>query len=94
MKENDIEIALVNPFNEKIVLRDFYSSTISKGSYNWPNIDSEYIFNPKFACMPCVGKKSGPFDNYPFKCPWQVRCKNTISDHDILKKLEVLNWIR
>lgn len=39
MKENDIEIALVNPFNEKIVLRDFYSSTISKGSYNWPNID-------------------------------------------------------
>ena len=39
MKENDIEIALVKPFNEKIVLRDFYSSTISKGSYNWPNID-------------------------------------------------------
>jgi anaerobic magnesium-protoporphyrin IX monomethyl ester cyclase len=39
MKENDIEIALINPFNEKIVLRDFYSSTISKGNYNWPNID-------------------------------------------------------
>jgi radical SAM superfamily enzyme YgiQ (UPF0313 family) len=36
---DDIDIALINPFNDKIVLRDFYSSTISKGIYNWPNID-------------------------------------------------------
>ena len=35
----NLEIALINPFNKKIVLRDFYSSTISKGNYNWPNID-------------------------------------------------------
>ncbi len=35
----DTDIALINPFNKKIVLRDFYSSTISKGIYNWPNID-------------------------------------------------------
>ncbi len=33
------EIILINPPNKKIVLRDFYSSTISKGKYNWPNID-------------------------------------------------------
>lgn len=32
-------IVLVNPPNEKIVLRDMYSSTMSKGSYNWPCVD-------------------------------------------------------
>ena len=33
------KIYLVNPPNKKIVLRDLYSSTISKGYYNWPNVD-------------------------------------------------------
>ena len=33
------KIVLVNPPNNRIVLRDFYSSTISKGKYNWPNTD-------------------------------------------------------
>lgn len=33
------KIVLVNPPNKKIVLRDLYSSTISKGLYNWPCID-------------------------------------------------------
>ena len=61
--------------------------------YNWTNKTSNYIFNQKFNCMPCVGNQNGPFDNYPFKCPWQVRCKNTISENDIIKKLEDLNWI-
>ena len=32
-------VVLVNPPNERIVLRDMYSSTISKGHYNWPNTD-------------------------------------------------------
>lgn len=32
-------IVLVAPPNEAIVLRDMYSSTISKGHYNWPNTD-------------------------------------------------------
>jgi len=36
---NTKEIVLINPPNNQIVLRDFYSSTISKGKYNWPNID-------------------------------------------------------
>lgn len=33
------KIVLVNPPNARIVLRDMYSSTISKGLYNWPNVD-------------------------------------------------------
>ena len=33
------KIVLVNPPNDKTVLRDMYSSTISKGLYNWPNAD-------------------------------------------------------
>lgn len=33
------KIVLINPPYESIVLRDMYSSTISKGSYNWPNSD-------------------------------------------------------
>ena len=61
--------------------------------YNWPNKNSEYIFNPIFKCMPCIGMETGPFDNHPFKCPWDVRCKNTISENDIIKKLGVLSWI-
>ena len=32
-------IVLVAPPSEAIVLRDMYSSTISKGHYNWPNTD-------------------------------------------------------
>ncbi|MBT4401342.1 MAG: radical SAM protein [Bacteroidetes bacterium] len=32
-------VVLVNPPNKKIVLRDMYSSTISKGNYNWPCTD-------------------------------------------------------
>ncbi len=37
--DENVDIVLINPYNDKIVLRDFYSSTISKGIYNWPNID-------------------------------------------------------
>ena len=61
--------------------------------YNWPNKNSEYIFNPIFKCMPCVGLETGPFDNYPFKCPWNIRCKSTINGYDMIKKLEDLKWI-
>jgi MoaA/NifB/PqqE/SkfB family radical SAM enzyme len=32
-------VALITPPNEKMVMRDMYSSTISKGSYCWPNVD-------------------------------------------------------
>ena len=39
MKNFKEKIVLVNPPNKKIVLRDLYSSTVSKGLYNWPCID-------------------------------------------------------
>ena len=39
LSTNRDTIVLVNPPNAKIVLRDMYSSTISKGSYNWPCVD-------------------------------------------------------
>lgn len=38
VKKDDV-IVLVNPPNKQIVLRDMYSSTISKGYYNWPCVD-------------------------------------------------------
>ncbi|MFZ2385957.1 MAG: B12-binding domain-containing radical SAM protein [Candidatus Omnitrophota bacterium] len=37
--ETKKRVILVNPPNPEIVLRDMYSSTVSKGSYNWPCID-------------------------------------------------------
>jgi len=61
--------------------------------YNWSNKNSKYIFNPVFSCMPCIGKENGPFDNTPFKCPWNIRCKNTIDENRIFTKLEDLKWI-
>jgi radical SAM superfamily enzyme YgiQ (UPF0313 family) len=39
LNQNRKHIVLINPPNKKIVLRDLYSSTISKGKYNWPNAD-------------------------------------------------------
>ena len=60
--------------------------------YNWSNKESSHIFNDKYSCMPCVGQSNGPFDNYPFKCPWNVRCKDTISENDIINKMKELKW--
>ena len=39
MHNQNPPVVLVNPPNEQIVLRDLYSSTVSKGLYNWPCID-------------------------------------------------------
>ena len=39
MHNHKESIVLVTPPNKKIVLRDLYSSTVSKGMYNWPCID-------------------------------------------------------
>ncbi len=97
VKESDFVVAndngvhhLSNFLNKKtLTLYNFSSYKV----YNWPNKDSNYIFKPLYNCMPCVGKENGPFDNYPFKCPWNVRCKNTIDEEDIFKKLGELKWI-
>mgnify|MGYP001445852453 CR=1 FL=1 len=61
--------------------------------YDWSKKTSKYIFNPVFQCMPCVGNTNGPFDNYPFKCPWFFRCKDTIKEDEIIRKIEDENWI-
>ncbi len=97
VKESDFVVAndngvhhLSNFLNKKtLTLYNFSSYKV----YNWPNKNSNYIFKPLYNCMPCVGKENGPFDNYPFKCPWNVRCKNTIDEEDIFKKLRELKWI-
>ena len=81
---------LSNFLNKKtLTLYNFSSHKV----YNWLNCHSNYIFKPLYNCMPCVGKEIGPFDNYPFKCPWNVRCKYTIDENDIFKKLGELKWI-
>jgi ADP-heptose:LPS heptosyltransferase len=61
--------------------------------YNWSKKNSEYIANAIYKCMPCIGTETGPFDNYPFKCPYDIRCKNTITGNNIIKKLRELSWI-
>ena len=51
------------------------------------------MFNKKYKCMPCIGNESGPFDNYPFKCPWKIRCKNSITLDNVIKKIEKIKLI-
>ncbi len=70
----------------------FFTFSSSK-TFKWNNKNSFYIFNKKYKCMPCIGEKSGPFDNYPFSCPWAIRCKNSISIDDIIKKIEKIKLI-
>ena len=81
---------LSNFLNKKTLTLYNFSSY---NTYNWHNKNSNYIFKPLYDCMPCVGIENGPFDNYPFKCPWNIRCKKTIDEIDIINKLEKLNWI-
>lgn len=81
---------LSNFLNKKTLTLYNFSSY---NTFNWHNKNSNYIFKPAYDCMPCVGKENGPFDNYPFQCPWNIRCKNTIDEIDIINKLGKLNWI-
>ncbi len=81
---------LSNFLNKKTLTLYNFSSY---NAFNWHNKNSNYIFKPLYDCMPCVGKENGPFDNYPFKCPWNIRCKKTIDEIDIINKLKKLNWI-
>ena len=39
MKNNLKNIVFVDTPYENIIMRDMFSSTISKGVYNWPNVD-------------------------------------------------------
>ena len=81
---------LSNFLNKRtLTLFNFSNSQVFK----WNNKNSNYLYNPKYKCMPCVGNKTGPFDNYPFECPWKLRCKDTINETQIIQKLVALNWI-
>ena len=97
LKETEFVVAndngvhhLSNFLNKKTLTLYTFSSY---NTFNWHNKNSNYIFKPLYDCMPCVGKENGPFDNYPFKCPWNTRCKNTINEMDIINKLRKLRWI-
>lgn len=89
---NDNGIHHLSNFLNKKTLTLFNFSSYKV--FNWNNKNSNFIFNPIFDCMPCVGQENGPFDNYPFKCPWKERCKYSIDEKVIIKKLEKLKWIQ
>ena len=42
-----------------------------------------YLIKSIIVCH--VGNKTGPFDNYPFQCPWKIRCVNSITSNLQLK---------
>ncbi len=88
---NDNGIHHLSNFLSKKVITLFTFS--SADALKWNNTDSHIIFNKKFNCMPCIGNADGPFDNYPFKCPWQIRCKNTINENQIIKKMVLSKFI-
>ena len=75
---------LSNYLNVKTLTFFTFSSYVT---LKWNNNNSFFIFNKKYQCMPCIGNKSGPFDNYPFSCPWQIRCKDSITVDNITKMM-------
>jgi ADP-heptose:LPS heptosyltransferase len=81
---------LSNYLNVKTLTFFTFSSYVT---LKWNNNNSFFIFNKKYQCMPCIGNKSGPFDNYPFSCPWQIRCKDSITVDNIIKKIEKIKLI-
>ena len=81
---------LSNYLNKKTLTFFTFSSC---EALKWDNRNSHFIFNKKYNCMPCVGNKTGPFDNYPFQCPWKIRCKNSITSNLAIKKIEKIKLI-
>lgn len=45
--------------------------------FAWPNL-THHVSRPDFSCMPCVGHKILPQDNYAFNCPYMSRCDETV----------------
>lgn len=52
--------------------------------YKWNNKNSLTLFKKKYTCMPCISKPKGPWDNIPFKCPYNIRCKDSLNAEDII----------
>ena len=79
---NDNGIHHLSNFLEKksITLFNFSSPLV----YKWNNKNSLMVFKKKYRCMPCISKPNGPWDNVPFKCPYNIRCKNSLNAEDII----------
>lgn len=45
--------------------------------FAWPDL-TLHISRHDYSCMPCVGHKILPQDNYPFNCPYMSRCDETV----------------
>lgn len=57
--------------------------------YSWPGLVYP-LFNPEYACMPCVSSSTLPVDNYPFMCPYGSRCDDTITVNQVIMSIESL----
>ena len=60
--------------------------------YRWNHGNYAYLFNKFSECMPCVKLSRYPKDNYPVICRNNLMCNNSMTYHDIVNKLENLNW--
>jgi len=88
---NDNGIHHLSNYLDKKTLTFFTFSSYK--TLKWNKKNSFFIFNKKYKCMPCIGNESGPFDNYPFICPWKIRCKNSITIDNVIKKIEKIKLI-
>lgn len=83
---NDNGIHHLSNFLNKPTLTLFNFS--SAKVYDWHNKDSFVLYKNKYKCMPCVSKPLGPWDNIPFKCPYNIQCKNSLKANDIIRKID------
>ena len=79
---NDNGIHHLSNFLKKktITLFNFSSPLV----YKWNNKNSLTLFKKKYNCMPCISKPNGPWDNIPFKCPYKIRCKDSLNSENII----------
>jgi ADP-heptose:LPS heptosyltransferase len=61
--------------------------------YKWPGENYKFLFKEIAPCMPCVGFKLVPRDNYPFRCPNGLICNQSLSAELIIDELKRLTWI-
>lgn len=82
---NDNGVAHISAFSGAPTLTLFTFS--DPNVYKWGANNYDYIFHRQYNCMPCVGQKSVPQDNYPVNCKFGLRCRETISVNMIQKKI-------
>lgn len=79
---NDNGIHHLSNFLKKTTVTLFNFS--SPSVYQWNNKLSIILYKQKYNCMPCISKPNGPWDNVPFKCPFKIRCKDTLTAEDLI----------